>query len=166
MHGQPSGLGTVCQTSRRLSLKRSTPPLILYTDASDVPERAEARWVVGAVLIDPQQETPMCTSWKVPELLVSTWFLNKDMGQLELLAAPVALATWHKCLQGKRLIHFVDNDSASACLVKGYSPRVDSCALVGEYWLLACKYSIDPYIDRVESKSNLSDGFFCSMLLG
>ena len=144
---------------RRLSLKGSTPPLILYTDASDVPERAEARWVVGAVLIDPQQETPMYTSWKVPELLVSTWLPKQSyMGQLELLAAPVALATWHKCLQGKRLIHFVDNDSASACLVKGYSPRVDSCALVGEYWLLACKYSIDPYIDRVESKSNLSDG--------
>ena len=110
---------------RRLSLKGSSPPLILYTDASDVPERTEARWVVGAVLIDPQQETPMYTSWQVPELLVSTWLSKQSyMGQLELLAAPVALATWHKCLQGKRLIHFVDNDSASACLVKGYSPRV------------------------------------------
>ncbi len=144
---------------RRLSLRGTTPPLILYTGASDVPERSEARWVVGAVLIDPQQENPMYTSWTVPEPLVSKWLPKQSyMGQLELLAAPVALATWHRCLHNRRLIHFVDNDSASACLVKGYSPRVDSCALVGEYWLLACQHSIDPYIDRVESKSNLSDG--------
>ena len=145
--------------ARQLSLKTSSPPFILYTDASDVPERSEARWVVGAVLIDPHDTNPSHTFWKVPEEMISKWLPKQSyMGQLELLAAPVALATWSNKLQGKRLIHFVDNDSASACLVKGYSPLVDSCALVGEYWLLACNFSIDPYIERVESKSNLSDG--------
>ena len=144
---------------RSLTLGGREPPFILYTDASDVPERHEARWVVGAVLINPHSETPHYTFWKVPEEMISKWLPKQTyMGQLELLAAPVALATWHDQLQGKRLIHFVDNDSASACLVRGYSPLVDSCALVGEYWLTACHYSIDPYIERVESKSNIADG--------
>ena len=144
---------------RQLSLKGSEPPLILYTDASDVPERQESRWVVGAVLIDPHSPFPLHTFWKVPENMISKWLPKQSyMGQLELLAAPVALATWQKLLTGKRVIHFVDNDSASACLVKGYSPLTDSCALVGEYWLTACHHSIDPYIERVESKSNLADG--------
>ena len=144
---------------RSLTIGGREPPFILYTDASDVPERHEARWVVGAVLINPHRETPLYTFWKVPEEMISKWLPKQTyMGQLELLAAPVALATWHDQLKGKRLIHFVDNDSASACLVRGYSPLVDSCALVGEYWLTACYYSIDPYIERVESKSNIADG--------
>ena len=126
---------------RSLTLGGREPPFILYTDASDVPERHEARWVVGAVLINPHRETPLYTFWKVPEEMISKWLPKQTyMGQLELLAAPVALATWHDQLKGKRLIHFVDNDSASACLVRGYSPLVDSCALVGEYWLTACYY--------------------------
>lgn len=44
------------------------------------------------------------------------------MGQLELLAAPAALSTWAAELTAKQVIHFVDNDSAAANLVRGYSP--------------------------------------------
>ena len=80
------------------------------------------------------------------------------MGQLEILACPVALTTWSSSLVDCRCIHFVDNDSASACLVKGYSPKVDSCELVGLYWLSASTSRVGTYIDRVESKSNLADG--------
>lgn len=80
------------------------------------------------------------------------------MGQLELLAAPAALSTWEDMLQGRQVIHFVDNDSAAANLVRGYSPKQDSYQLVGEYWTLAARAGTDLYIDRVESKSNLADG--------
>ena len=34
---------------RELSLDRQSAPLVLYTDASDVPHRPEGRWIVGAV---------------------------------------------------------------------------------------------------------------------
>ena len=54
--------------------------------------------------------------------------------------------------------HFVDNDSAVSCLVKGYSPQVDSVALVGDYWLRCASLGIGTYVDRVESKSNIADG--------
>ena len=80
------------------------------------------------------------------------------MGQLELLACPVALATWPDLLKSSAVIHFVDNDSAAAGLVRGFSPKRDSCTIIGDYWLLAATHEIDVYIDRVESKSNISDG--------
>ena len=54
-------------------------------------------------------------------------------------------------------MHFIDNDSASACLVKGYAPTVDSCELVGQYWIRAAALKMSVYIDRVESKSNIAD---------
>ena len=80
------------------------------------------------------------------------------MGQLELLACPLALATWHDLLRSAAVLHFVDNDSAAAGLVRGFSPKRDSSAIIGDYWILAATHEIDIYIDRVESKSNISDG--------
>ena len=80
------------------------------------------------------------------------------MGQLEIFAGPVALDTWASLLQDAQVLHFVDNDSATACLVKGYSPKVDSCKLVGDYWLRAAALKMSGYIDRVERKRNVADG--------
>lgn len=80
------------------------------------------------------------------------------MGQLEILAGPLAISTWHNLIHRRQLIHFVDNDSAASCLVKGYSQKTDSSALVGTYWLAVSDCQAEPYIDRVESKSNLADG--------
>ena len=65
---------------------------------------------------------------------------------------------WEDDLRRRQVIHFVDNDSAAANLVRGNSPKPDSCQLVGENWTLAARSGIDLYLDRVESKSNLADG--------
>eukprot|EP00435_Cladocopium_sp_Y103_P020951 s4039_g5.t1 len=109
---------------RQLKLDHDLPPLILYTDASDVPGRLQGRWVVGAVLVDPNPMTIYYTSWIVPPSVVSS-FLPKEtyMGQLEILAAPIALNTWPNILRDRQVLLFIDNDAAAACLVRGYSPR-------------------------------------------
>ena len=144
---------------RQLSFHHPLPPFILYSDASDVPERVP-RYGVGGVLVDQRVKASLSHfTWAVPEDVVSRWLPKKAyMGQLELLAGPVSLTTWHSQLSNSKLFHFVDNDAASSCLVKGYSPKVDSSELVGVYWLAAASAKTNIYIDRVESKSNLSDG--------
>ena len=91
--------------------------------------------------------------------LVQKWASRQNyMGQLELLAAPFALATWSTKAQQRPILFFLDNDSASSNLIKGYSPKVDSSVIVGEFWLMAASLKSSIYIDRVESKSNLADG--------
>ena len=75
-----------------------------------------------------------------------------------MFAGPLALDTWADLLEDTQMLHFVDNDSATASLVKGYSPKVDSCKIVGDYWLRLAKLKCFSYIDRVESKSNPADG--------
>ena len=80
------------------------------------------------------------------------------MSQLELLAAPLAWHTWRSKLQDSSALLFIDNNGAAANLVKGYSPQVDSSAIVGHFWLLASSMKSSVYIDRVESKSNPADG--------
>ena len=90
--------------------------------------------------------------------LVASWRQRTTyMGQLELLVCPTALKTWHQLLTRRALVHFIDNDSAASGLVRWFSPQTDWSAIIGEYWSLAARYGIDPYIDRIESKSNLSD---------
>ena len=150
---------TTCRP-REIHMGSVPSPVILYTDASDVPER-EPRYVVGGVLVDRRVDGPALSHfhWPVPKSMVARWIPKQTyMGQLEILAGPIALATWERSLTRVKCIHFVDNDAASASLVKGYSPKSDSCELAGAYWLQAAKTATDIYIDRVESKSNLSDG--------
>ena len=145
---------------REILLHNPLPPFILYSDASDVPERA-SRFGVGGTLIDQRFAQPILQhfSWEVPQGVVDRWIMKQAyMGQLELLAGPVSLFTWRKSLSNSKVFHFVDNNAASACLIKGYSPKTDSSELVGVYWLAAAAHKVSIYIDRVESKSNLSDG--------
>jgi hypothetical protein len=156
---QPMKLFTTTAPKRELKLYDRERPLILYTDASDVPNRTEGRWVVGAVLIDPDTMTISYTSWIVPETVVNTWLPKQTyMNQLELFACPLALNTWSQVLHDRQVLLFIDNDAAAASLVRGYSPRQDSCALVGDFWLAASSARLSIYIDRVESKSNPADG--------
>ncbi len=42
-------------------------------------------------------------------------------------------------------------------IVKGYSPSSDLLHLAGDYWLRCAKHRIYCFVDRVESKSNISD---------
>ena len=96
-------------------------PVLLYTDASDVPGRTPQR-AVGAYIFDPLDEFQAYTAWAVPISVVARWLQRKSfMGQLELLAAPLAFQTWATRLQSRSIIHFCDNDSASASLIKGFS---------------------------------------------
>ena len=146
-------------TPKRVCRFESTGrPIILYTDASDVPHR-DPRFGLGGVLIlqDPIFKMEFFSCSPSPDLLTS-WLPRENFaGQLEILAGPTALSTWSHLLKGNQVIHFIDNDSAAANLVRGYSPKADSSALVGEYWLIAARPGIDIYIDRVESKSNVAD---------
>ena len=145
---------------RQLDFSGKTPPLILYTDASDVPERVNTRWVLGAVLlVQHPTEEMFYTSWVVPKSVIEKWVPRANyMGQLEILAAPLALKTWMKYFQRAQVLHFIDNDSAASGLVKGYSPKQDSSSLIGSYWIAAAAAQCEVYIERVESKSNIADG--------
>ena len=141
--------------SRKIFLDVQSP-IILYTDASDVPERVP-RHVLGAVLLD--NDSMWHTSWSVPASIIEKWIPKKNhMSQLEILAAPLALQTWRDKLLRRDVILFIDNEGACSNLVKGYSPQTDSSAIVGQFWLMACSLELNVYVDRVESKSNPSDG--------
>ena len=85
--------------------------------------------------------------------------LYEPTGALCLPPSPLALNAWSRAPFDREVLLFIDNDAAASALVRGYSPRQDSCAPVGDFWLAAATSSkLSVYIDRVESKSNPADG--------
>jgi hypothetical protein len=95
----------------------------------------------------------------VPHEIVNTWIPKAtQIGQLEIFAGPVALDTWQHLLVEADVLHFIDNNAALSSLIKGYSPKLDSVRLVGDYWLRVSTLKSNVFLDRVESKSNCSDG--------
>ena len=62
----------------------------------------------------------------------------------------MAKATWTDLLDSQNVIHFIDNDSATANLIRGYSPRLDSAKIVGDYWHLAARHCINVWIEGGE----------------
>ena len=96
-------LFTESASPRMQSVDDCQQPVILYTDASDVPERIP-RFAVGAVVFDPDSEVFQRTYWAVPQEVVNHWITKETyMGQLEILAGPLAIATWHSLLHRRQL---------------------------------------------------------------
>jgi len=142
--------------SRRVMLSQH-PPVIIYTDASDIPNRTP-RQVLGAVIYEPLQGS-LHYSWaELSPSVMDQWDIRESyMGQLELLATLFGLKLLPHIVHSRQIIIFIDNDSAASNLVRGYSKISDSSAIVGEFWLTAAKLNADIYCDRVSSKSNLAD---------
>ena len=104
--------------SREVSVDQQDP-LLLYTDASDVPGRTPQH-LVGAVLFDPKTDSLSYSSMAVGPNILAMWLPKQyHMSQLELLAAPFAISTWKSICLGRPMIIFVDNNGAASNLVKG-----------------------------------------------
>ena len=148
----------LCCPTREMSTSwAKQKPLLMYTDGSSDPNRVP-RHVVSAVLFIPAKNEILYTYCEVPHEVASQWLEAKAYIYLvELFAGPVGFDTFASEMTGQHVIHWVDNNAALGALVKGYSNKSDAIRLVADYWLRAAKYKILPYIDRVESESNISD---------
>ena len=60
-------------------------------------------------------------------------------------------------LRGRRVIHFIDNASAMAVLVKDYSADADSARLAHTFWALACAIDVDVWFEFCYSEANIAD---------
>eukprot|EP00971_Amphidinium_carterae_P139052 2756020-Amphidinium_carterae.1 len=115
--------------------------------------------ILASVAIHPPTNRRLYCTAAVPLSVVQTWIPKKQMiGQIELFGAVLGLLTFRQEMAECDVIHFVDNDSATASLIRGSSNKSDSAKLVGLYWILAAVHRMNIFIDRVESKSNPADG--------
>jgi hypothetical protein len=78
------------------------------------------------------------------------------IGQLELLAAIVVYwsLSW---LRGRRSFHWIDNQGAIACLIKGYASAPDCLPMLHAWVSFALRHCLRPWFMYVPSKANIAD---------
>ena len=99
-------------------------------------------WLYGA------QDTPEAILGKFVEK-------RQYIGQLELLAAIMVYYTVPE-LRDSCPIHWIDNTSAIATLVKGYSGAPDSARLLHAFKAFAFGFGVNPWSQWVPSKANIA----------
>ena len=79
------------------------------------------------------------------------------IGQHELVAELAPYLTLPEVFRGRRVVHFVDNTSAIAATIGGYSGQRDSARIVNLFHLLRLKLQCDVTYLYVPSESNIAD---------
>jgi len=79
------------------------------------------------------------------------------IGQTEILAALAAYSTLAADIRGSQVIHFIDNTSALAALVNGYSGAPDSMSMVHAFAEMRLALQVDAWLQWVPSKANIAD---------
>ena len=99
-------------------------PVVIFTDGACEGDNFDIV-TVGGILYDPPTGAPECFGMRVPEGTVRSWKSEgkeQVIGQAELLPVYIAKCTWSSRVRGRRVLHFVDNDSAKFALIKNISP--------------------------------------------
>ena len=82
---------------------------------------------------------------------------RQQIGQCELLAEVVVYASCGERMRGARVLHWVDNASAVAASVKGYSRAIDSARIIHELHARALELQVSVWFEYVRTKANVSD---------
>ncbi len=132
------------------------PVLCIFTDGA-VEDNAAT---VGAVIAE--SGAPL-EAWglAVPKVVAASWSANGNsmvIGQAEIAPVLIALRTWRDRLLQRRVVFFLDNDSARQAFVKGYSPIPSSAARLQAAGILEARAQCSLWFARVPTESNLADG--------
>ena len=120
---------------------------------------------IGAVVYDCLKHEGRVFAGAVPEAVLQRWI--DDMGspdepalicQIELYAVVLLRFMLRKTFCNRRVLIFVDNDTARFCLIRGLSRSSTMGSLVEAFDSLDGKDPMLYWIERVASFSNIADG--------
>ena len=96
-------------------------------------------------------------SCAVPDDVMRRFYAREQyIGQLELLAA-VGVYYSVPELRGRRVVHWIDNTSAIAALIKGYSRSPDSARILHAFAAFSLGLEASSWFEYVPSRANIAD---------
>jgi hypothetical protein len=144
---------------RHIVLRRQRPQLRAWSDAEYDPEQPELGGGVGLVLQRCDTGEVHAIAMRASSYFISQFLPRKQqIGQLEAIAVLFACLVLAPFLQGTDILWGIDNTSAEASLVRGYSPKQDTADIVAATALLLNALDTRPWFFHVDSDSNPSDG--------
>ena len=166
-HGEssPPSLGIWCEDvlsllseskPRKIPLGLDTKKILIFTDGSWEDSSAG----LGAVIINESSGPGVVIQDMVRQSLLDLW---KDLvgdhliWQIELFAAVLVRWEFQMELSNKRVLLFIDNNSARGCILKGRSASPTMDDLVKAFYAAESSYPSFWWVERVPSKSNPAD---------
>ena len=121
---------------------------------------------VGVAIWSNELARPQAGRVRVPDVVRKTWTSGRrdphddynDIQEVEGIGPLLALTTWKDLLADALWMHYIDNNGALSCLVKGGSSVSSTDVIVGLTWAKIAKINACPWFDRVDTKSNPVDG--------
>ena len=149
--------GALCAAGpRRIEPSSCNPPVIVFTDGACEPQGTS----VGGILYVPGERIQAfgaMLSRKAVMCLASKEHQEQVIGQAEILPVLIAKSIWGDKLRNRKVIYFIDNDSARLALIKGYSPVLASLLLIMTSAQQDAELSSAPWYARVPTHSNPAD---------
>ena len=131
---------------------------VIFTDGFSPEEGSEEPSRIGGVLFDKRLPKPVFFTMPVDQETIDQWIPRSNpISMVEMFAAVIALTTFARSVQGKKVLLMIDSESALGGLVKGYSAKEDLCRLVGIFWDLGLKLDSMIYLDRISTDANPAD---------
>eukprot|EP00973_Karenia_brevis_P008598 1163890-Karenia_brevis.AAC.1 len=96
----------------------------------------------------------------IPASIVDDWRFDcrkQVIGQAELWPVLISKSTWANRLRGRRVLYFIDNDSARFALVNQYSPAMKSASILWQIATVDAKLNAWHWYARVASEGNPAD---------
>ncbi|CAE7793477.1 unnamed protein product [Symbiodinium sp. CCMP2592] len=143
---------------REIKTDASDRPVIVFTDGAH--EEAEGITAHGGVLIDPVRGVHRFFGELIPKAFIDSWGAHGKrqlVGQAEVLPVLVAKIVWAEFLKGRKVLWFIDNDSAKAALGSGSSPVLATFAMLCVGAHIDVSLEAAHWYARVPSKANLAD---------
>jgi hypothetical protein len=134
------------------------PPVLIWTDASF--EGGKGKGGLVALVRDGKGGRQVYTAeHEAGKEWTDKFDPNKKqyIGQFEMLYASGSLETLGSILKGRQIIHFIDNTSALAGLIKGYASMHDMGFMVNAYHAMALGLECETYFEYVRSEANVAD---------
>lgn len=140
----------------------SKPPVIVWSDAMWEKSSSRPAGLGFVIFVPPDVPSGrgrLIHSSVFPDERTIGFFMQKKqyIGQLELLAATACYYSLPDIFRDRDVVHFVDNTSAIAALIKGYSGVPDSARIVHAFHSLNAGLRMNVWFQYVASKANVSD---------
>ena len=128
-----------------------------WSDAEHEMKRPELGGGLGYIIQDGNHNT--VGACKVTAAHIAAFLPRKQqIGQLEALVPYVAMLNHPELLAGCDVLWGVDNTSAEAGLIRGYSSKADTANLIAATHIVMARRDIRAFWFHVDSESNPADG--------
>ena len=145
-----------CAKPRIIKCREAEAPIVIFIDGACEPEGTS----IGGIMFCPGK-TPEAFGALLDDSTVRSWKTTEAqsqvIGQAELCPLVVSRFTWASVLSGRRVIYFIDNDSARLACIKSYSPVVASLNLIMQGLLWDSEHNASSWYGRVPTASNPAD---------